>query len=117
MGINRRFIRRPEDATRGDVDSFELLDGSRYSYDAMETYKVLYLCALNMQLGEAPDEHPEFYVKLCQVRDPEQVLERLQPHNPASAFVDLSQMYDRDILVGERRLVPLVAEEPEELFE
>jgi len=32
-------------------------------------------------------------------------------------LVNVGEMYDRDALVNERRLVPLVAQEPEELVE
>jgi len=61
-------------------------------------------------------EPPELYRKLTQVKDPAAVLKRLEPESPG-AFVNVGEMYDRDALVNERRLVPLVAQEPEELFE
>ena len=115
MGINRRLIRRLENAVRGDLDSFALLDGSRYYFDLRETSKVLFLHALGLQMGR-PAEPPEVFQKLTQARDPAAVLERFEPESPG-AFVNVGEMYDRDVLIKERRLLPLVAEEPEELFE
>ena len=44
------------------------------------------------------------------------VLERLKAES-AEDFVNVAEMYDRDALVNERRLIPRVAEAPEELFE
>jgi hypothetical protein len=116
MPISRREIRRLEHAARGEWDSFPLLDGSRYFYDTAETYKALFLFAYDLQLGRV-GEVPEFYQKLTQARDPAEVLQRIEPDNPAAAFVNPSALFDRDILVRERRLVPLVAPEPEDLSE
>ena len=115
MGINRRLIRRLENAVRGDLDSFALLDGSRYYFDLRETSKVLFLHALGLQMGR-PAEPPEVFQKLTQARDPGAVLERLEPES-TEAFVNSSELYDRDILVSERRLVPNVGEKPEDLSE
>jgi hypothetical protein len=118
MPINRSWIRRLEAAARGNLDSFELLDGSRYYFDRLETFKELFLCGYDLQLGRGEKwaEPPEVYRKLCEARDPAAVLERLKPES-AGAFVRVDEMYDREALINERRLVPLVAEEPEDLSE
>src|SRR5215212_6039571 len=115
MVLSRRFIRRLENALRGNLESFELLDGSHYYYDPAEAYKQSFLCAYGLQLGQV-GEAPELYQKLCQAKNPAAVLERLEPES-AEAFVNVAEMYDRDALVNERRLIPLVAEEPEDLSE
>ena len=104
---------------QGNLDSFQLLDGSRYFYDTAEVCKQLFLHAYDLQLGQV-GEPPELYQKLCQAKDAETilaVLERLAPENPEHAFVSPSEIYDRAVLLNERRLVPLVAQEPEDLSE
>ena len=115
MPISRSTIRRLREALRGNLESFELLDGSRYWYDPQEVHKQLFLCAYGLQLGRV-GEPPELFRKLCEARDPAAVLERLEPESN-EAFVNPAAMYDRDALVRERRLVPLVAPEPEDLSE
>ena len=115
MVLNRRFIRRLENALRGNLEHFELLDGSRYYYDPQEVHEELFLHAYHLQLGRV-EESPELYRMLTEAKDPAAVLERLKPES-AQAFVDPSALYDRGALVNERRLVPLVAQEPEDLSE
>jgi hypothetical protein len=44
-------------------------------------------------------------------------LERFKPEDPERAFVDVTQIYDTDALVRERRLVPLVHAPVEDLSE
>jgi hypothetical protein len=116
MAINRDRIKRLERDARGDLDSFLLLDGSRYYFDPAEAYKELFSHALDLQLGRV-GEPPELFRKLCEAKDPAAVLDRLAPENPQAAFVNVAEMYDRDALINERRLIPLVAGEPEELSE
>jgi hypothetical protein len=36
-------MKRLEHAARGDLESFELLDGSRYYFDRMEAHKAVFL--------------------------------------------------------------------------
>ena len=116
MAINRGRIKRLEREARGDSDSFLLLDGSRYWYDAAEAAEELFLHAYHLGLGRM-EEPPELYRMLTRAKDPAAVLERLKPESSAEAFVDPSALYDRDVLVNERRLVPLVGEPPEDLSE
>jgi len=117
MSIRRSTIRRLQQALRGSLESFELLDGSRYWYDPQEVHKALFLAAYGLQLGRVKGEAPEFYQKLTQAKNPERVLEHLEPDNPASAFLNPTALFDRDILINERRLVPNVGEKPEDLSE
>src|SRR5215211_3964063 len=115
----RSWIRRLERDARGHLESFELLDGSIYYYDRMETYKELFLHAYDVQLGDADKwpEPPEVYRKMCEAKDPAAVLERLKPEDPGRAFVDVTQIYDTGVLVNERRLVPLPYPPVEDLSE
>jgi hypothetical protein len=115
----RSWIRRLERAASEDLESFELLDGSTYYYDRLESYKELFLHACDVQLGDAHKwpEPPEVYRKICEAKDPAAVLERLKPDDPARAFVNPAELYDTDVLVRERRLVLLTHEPPEDLSE
>jgi hypothetical protein len=118
MGL-RGKLRRLERDAREELESFELLDGSTYYYDRLETYKELFLHAYDVQLGDADKwpEPPEVYRKMCQAKDPAVVLERFKPEDPQRAFVDVAQLYDTDVLVNERRLVPLYHPPVEDLSE
>jgi hypothetical protein len=115
----RGWLKRLERGASEDLASFELLDGSIYRYNPLETHKELFLHAYSLQLGESDKwpQPPEIYRKLCQAKDPAAALERLQPENPQSAFVNPAELYDTDVLVHERRLVPLSVEPPEDLSE
>jgi len=77
------------------------------------------LHAYDVQLGDADKwtEPPEVYRKMCEAKDPAAVLERFKPENPQSAFVNPAELYDTDVLIRERRLVPLYVEPPEDLSE
>jgi hypothetical protein len=112
-------LRRLERGLRGTLESFVLEDGTRYYFDPIETYKELFLHAVDVQLGEAEKwpEPPEVYRKMCEARDPAAVLERFRPENPQSAFVDPTVLFETDALVNERRLVPISYEPPEDLSE
>jgi hypothetical protein len=104
----RNWLRRLERDARGDLESFELLDGSTYFYDPLETYMELFMLACDVQLGDADKwpEPPEVYRKMCEARDPAAVLERFRPEDPERAFVNVAELYETDVLVNERRLVP-----------
>ena len=104
----RSWVKRLEHDARGDVDSFELLDGTIFRYDRRQTNKELYLHAFDLQLGVSEwSEPPEIYLKICQAKDPQAALKQLRPEDPQRAFVNPAALYDIDILVNERRLVPL----------
>jgi hypothetical protein len=114
----RSWIRRLERDARGHLESFVLLDGSTYYYDGLQTYKELFLHACDLQLGKGEwPEPPEVYRKICEAKDPAAVLERFRPEDPQRAFVNLAELYDTDVLVNERRLVPLTHAPVEDLSE
>ena len=115
----RSWIKRLERAASEDLESFELLDGTIYYFDRLETYKELFMHAYDVQLGDAHKwpGPPEVYRKLCEAKDPAAVLERFKPEDPERAFVNLAELYDTDALVRERRLVPLTHEPLEDLSE
>jgi hypothetical protein len=117
MGL-RSWLKRLERAASEDLESFELLDGSIYYYDRLQTYKELFLHACDLQLGKGEwPEPPEVYRKICEAKDPAAVLERFRPEDPQRAFVNLAELYDTDVLVNERRLVPLTHAPVEDLSE
>jgi hypothetical protein len=95
-------MKRLEHAARGDLESFELLDGSRYYFDRMEAHKAVFLhwfaC---IEAGNPYDwpPAPELLQKLCEARDVDSALEVV-------ASKDEILPYDRDILITERRLEP-----------
>jgi hypothetical protein len=115
----RQWVKRLERDASEHLESFELLDGSTYYYDRMETYKELFMHAYDVQLGDADKwpEPPEVYRKMCEARNPQAVLERLMPEDPQGAFVDPTAIVDVEALVRERRLVTIAHEPPEDLSE
>ena len=115
MGL-RNWLKRLERGAREDLESFELLDGSTYYYDRLETSKELFLHAYDLQAGRGEKwaEPPEVYRKACEARDPAAVIEKLKPESPQGAFVDPAALYDTDALIRDRRLVPICVEQPPE---
>jgi hypothetical protein len=115
MGLKGKLASLKRKASEG-LESFELTDGSTYYYDRPETYAQMYLHAYDVQLGDAHKwpEPPEIWLKMCEAHDPEAVLGRFKPENPARAFLNVAETYDTDTLINERRLVPLTHEEPVE---
>lgn len=111
----RGWIQRLEHAARGDLASFQLLDGSRYYFEPLEVHKTLFLHTYYLQLGQSL-EPPEILSKMCEARDPAAVLAQFAPENE-SAFVNLADVYDLDALISERRLVPIPHEPAEDLSE
>ena len=117
MGL-RGWLKRLERGAGEHLESFELLDGTVYYYDRLETYKEQFLHACDLQLGRGEwPEPPEVYRKMCEARCPAAVLERLKPEFPERAFVNLAELYDTNVLVNERRLVPLYHAPVEDLSE
>src|SRR5215208_1298158 len=113
----RSWIRRLERDARGHLESFELLDGSTYYYDRLETYKELFLHAYDVLLGDAHKwpEPPEILSKMCEARDVAAVLKRFRPEDPERAFVNLAELYDTDALVRDRLLVRLSLDPVEDI--
>jgi hypothetical protein len=102
MGL-RGWIKRVEHAARGNLASFELLDGSRYYFDpaSWELFMHWYEC---MTAGSAHNwpEAPEVIRKLCEAKDPQAALATVMGEQGTFG----SLVYDPDILVNERRLEP-----------
>jgi hypothetical protein len=119
MGRLRTLLKNLKRDARGELESFVLEDGSRYYYDRLETYRELFLHAYDVQLGDADKwpEPPEIYRRICEAKDPAAALERLRPENSQGAFVNPAELYDTDVLVRERRLVPLAVDPVEDLSE
>jgi hypothetical protein len=111
----RSWIKRLEREARGNLETFELLDGSRYYYDPWETNKRLFLHAYDMYLG-ITSPAPEIFHKICEAKDPEAVLATIAAENPGE-FVDPAALYDFDALIHERKLMPIIADPPEDLSE
>src|SRR5215211_803831 len=113
MGL-RDKLRRLQKAAEGELESFELLDGSRFYYDTIETAKELFLHSYDCQLGRPWPAKlvPQIYLAVCEAKDPAAVLERLMP---SDKFVDLP--YERDTLINEKRLVLIEREPVEDLSE
>jgi hypothetical protein len=65
----RGWIKRMEKAARGNLASFELLDGSYYYYDPIEAAKELFLFGIDCYKADSVSEWPEtpeIYVRVCE---------------------------------------------------
>jgi hypothetical protein len=82
----RGWIKRLERRAREDLESFELLDGSIYYYDRLETYKELFLEWFK------PEDPERAFVNLAELYDTDVLVNerRLEPlyHAPVE---DLSE--------------------------
>lgn len=94
MGLKYQLRRLKREAS-GDLERFELLDGSPYYHDTAEVHKQLFVHSYDMQVESQP-EPPEVLTKICEARNPAAVLERFKP--PESAFVNLTACYNTDAL-------------------
>jgi hypothetical protein len=66
MGL-RDKLGRLEDASRANLESFELVDGSRYYYDPQEVHKGMFLHGIDCLRADGLEEQleaPEVYRKL-----------------------------------------------------
>jgi hypothetical protein len=90
-----------EKAARGNLESFELLDGSRYYFDPQSFSLFMHMCDC-LHAGSAHDwpEPPEVVYKLTEAKDVETAIELLRAGG--SNFL----VYDIEVLINERRLVP-----------
>ncbi len=99
----RGWVKRLEHTARGNLASFELLDGSRYYYDpaTWELFMHWYECLGQSSAHDWP-EPPEVIRKLCEAKNPEAALGALMDQQGGFG----SLVYDPEILVNERRLEP-----------
>jgi hypothetical protein len=101
MGL-REWIKRMERATKGDLESFELVDGSRYYFDRLETHRLMFMHWIECAKAGNPyawPPAPGILQKLCEAREVDSALEVV-------ASKDEILPYDRDLLITERRLEP-----------
>jgi hypothetical protein len=101
MGL-RGWLKRLERDSREDLESFVLMDGSRYYYDpaSPELFVHCYECLIAGNPENWP-EPPELCKKLTEARDPEAAA--VQIVTSLGNFIP----YDPEILVTERRLEPV----------
>jgi hypothetical protein len=101
MGL-RDKMRRLENAMRGNLASFELLDGSRYYFDPTSGELFMHWVAC-IRAGSAHNwpPAPEAIRKLCEAKDVSGALEAVRGEGGWGTLV-----YDAEILVNERRLEP-----------
>jgi len=99
MGLRGR-LKRLERTARGELESFELLDGSRY-YHNPQTLE-LFLHWVECVTAGNPDkwpEPPEAVRKVTEAKDPEAALERI---SGGAEWIP----YDRVALIREREIRP-----------
>jgi hypothetical protein len=97
----RSRLRRVEKAARGDVGSFELLDGSRYYFDPASWDLFMHWIECG-KAGNARNwpEPPEVVRKLTEAKDVGRAIEMVRGGG-WNALV-----YDEEALITERRLKP-----------
>ena len=100
MGLRDR-LKRAERAARGDLASFELLDGSRYYFSPADPDLFLhwFKCAGTSAHNWPPA--PEVVRKLTEAKDVGAALESVRGEGSYNFIV-----YDPDVLISERRLEP-----------
>jgi hypothetical protein len=100
MGL-REQLKRLKREVHGELESFELLDGSRYCYDPTSFDVFLFFCECLKASAHNWPEPPEVVRKLTEAKAVEEAVVQVFGTGPFSFLV-----YNPDILVRERRLVP-----------
>jgi hypothetical protein len=102
MGL-RGWIKRMERASREDLASFLLEDGSRYYYNptSAEIFLHGYACALAQGDAEPFPEPPETLKALTRAKDRRAALEQVCPRGTFSLFP-----YEEEALIERGELVP-----------
>jgi hypothetical protein len=101
MGRIRGWVRRLERARRDGLESFTLLDGSRYWFDASSPDLFMFWVACARTSADRWPEPPEVLQKLTEARDVEEAVEKVRGEGSYN-FIP----YDLDALISERRLEP-----------
>jgi hypothetical protein len=103
----RGWIKRLERGARGDLASFELLDGSRYYFDPASASLFLHWCDC-IRAGSAHNwpEPPEVVRELCEAKDVRRALQELTDPESLGTSGWGCFVYDPEILINERRLEP-----------
>jgi hypothetical protein len=94
-------MKRLERASREDLESFTLLDGSRYYFDPSSEEIFLHGVACAKRCAHDWPEPPEVVRKLCEAKDVEHAAALVRGEGDFSFFV-----YDPEVLITERRLEP-----------
>jgi hypothetical protein len=99
----RSWIKRLEHAARGNLASFELLDGSSYYFDpgSWSLFLHWYECITAGSAHNWP-EPPEVMRKVCEAKDPQLALEQVMADSGTFSYL----VYDPEVISTERRLEP-----------
>jgi hypothetical protein len=100
MGF-RDKVKRLERSSRDGLESFELLDGSRYYFDPSSEETFLHWAECAKRSAHDWPGPPEVLQKLCEAKDVEEALRKVRGEGDFSFFV-----YDPEVLISERRLEP-----------
>jgi hypothetical protein len=95
----RSWIKHLERASREDLESFDLFDGSRYYF--APTAPTTFMHFMDCVHAGSAHNWPELLRKVCEAKDVEAALWKLG----GGSLTDLL-VYDPEVLINERRLVP-----------
>jgi hypothetical protein len=103
VGRLRTLLAKLKRQARGNLGSFELLDGSRFYFDpaSWELFMHWHACLGESSAHNWP-EAPEVIRKVCEAKDPQAALDAIMREQGTFG----SLVYDPEILVNERRLEP-----------
>jgi len=102
----RNWLKKMERVARGDLPSFELLDGSRYYYAPSGELYIFCYDSVGKNPSDWP-EPPEVLLKMCEARDPGAAFELIMGGNSSTDYLysDIFP-FSQGILINERRLEP-----------
>lgn len=109
----RSWVRSLERRSKRGLESFVLLDGSRFYYDPLQSYKDIYVYGYDALLGNPWPRPPEVLRRLAEAADIRAALKQLEPANAEVALVSVGELFDMDALLKRRELV-LIPQEPAE---
>jgi hypothetical protein len=113
----RSWVRSLERRSKRGLESFELLDGSRFYYDPARAYKDLFVYSYDALLGNPWPRPPEILRRLTEAADIRAALKQLEPANAEVVLVSVGELFDMDALLGRRELIPLEQKPAEDLSE
>jgi hypothetical protein len=113
----RSWVRSLERRSKRGLESFELLDGSRFYYDPARAYKDLFVYSYDAILGNPWPQPPEILRRLTEAADIQRALKQLEPERPEASLVCVSELFDMDALLKRRELIPLEQKPVEDLSE
>jgi hypothetical protein len=113
----RGWVRSLERRSKRGLESFALLDGSRFYYDPARAYKDMFGYSYDALLGDPWPAPPEILRRLTEAADIRGDLAQLEPEHPEVSLVSVGELFDVDALVERRELVPRMQEPVEDLSE